>query len=191
LYLYRYNYTSKNSRSTALFEFGLLSGHTPFEVNFVDDLEEKPEWVWNTLSVLGKRNVRDGALDTFFEQQKLLSPKNMVKLLLSEDVLMRLRQELNHKAPSRLDLAVVFEAVLSVIDKDAIADAGDIVPPARKRHHHKHRKDNGLAGEVASEGDQENDEAKVRTAPEQPNRAVQASDTTPTDKSSIVPPESI
>lgn len=155
-----------------------------FEVNFVDEFEQKPDWVWNTLSVLCKSNVQEGSLDTFYEQQKLLSPKNMVKLLLSEDVLMKLRQELNHKAPSRLDLGVVFEAVLDVISKDAIADAGDIVSPARKKHHHKHHKDDGLAGAESAGDEPQSNEKKSVTEPVPPIAPAQAPQTTPTAKSS-------
>jgi Type I restriction enzyme R protein N terminus (HSDR_N) len=110
-----------------------------FDVNFVDDLEQKPDWVWNSLSVLCKRNARDDSLDSFYDQQKLLNPKSMVNLLLSEEVLMKLRQELNRKAPNRLELTTVFEAVRDILSQEALAIAADIEAPARKKHHHKHQ----------------------------------------------------
>lgn len=114
-----------------------------FELNLVDDLEQKPEWIWDTLAVLSKRNVREDSLATYYEQQKLLSPKNIVNLLLDEVVLIKLRQELNRKAPSRLDLTAVFVAVRDVLSQEAIATAGDIVAPARKKHRRKQRRTEG------------------------------------------------
>jgi predicted type IV restriction endonuclease len=118
-----------------------------FEVNVLDDLEQRPDWIWDTLSVLGKRSVRDESLDTYYEQQKLLSPKNVVNLLLNEEVLLKLRQQLNRKAPTRLDLTTVFEAVRDVLSQEALASAGDIVAPARKRHRHKQHREDDANGE--------------------------------------------
>lgn len=121
------------------------------DLNFPDALEDKPAYVWDTLSVLSKRNVREGSLDTYYEQQKLLSPKNVVNLLLSEEVLMKLRQELNRKAPARLDLGAVFHAVVHVLNPEAVASAGEIDPPAKRRRHHKHRKDEGVGEDESRE----------------------------------------
>jgi hypothetical protein len=137
-----------------------------FEVNFVDDLEQKSDYVWNTLSVLSKRNVREESLDTFYEQQKLLHPKNMVKLLLSEEVLMKLRQEL--KAPSRLDLTTVFEAVRDVLSQEAITLAADIAPPVRKKHRRKHHADDSPAVENSCEAGTEQSEAEKEPELSQP-----------------------
>jgi predicted type IV restriction endonuclease len=124
-----------------------------FELNLLDDLELRPDWVWDTLSVLNKRNVREESLDTYYEQQKLLSPKNVVNLLLDEEMLMKLRQELNRKAPTRLDLTTVFEAVRDVLSQEALASAGDIVPPARKKHRRRQRKtEDGVEEEPGEEG---------------------------------------
>lgn len=111
-----------------------------FEANLIEDLEQRPDWLWDTLSVLNKRSVREDSLNTYYEQQKLLNPKNIVNLLLDEEVLKKLRQELNRKAPTRIDLTSVFEAVRDVLSQEALADAGDIVAPAKRRHRRKQRK---------------------------------------------------
>jgi hypothetical protein len=133
-----------------------------FDVNFLDDLEQKPDWVWDTLSVLDKRNVREESLDTYYERQKLLSPKNLVNLLLGEEVLMKLRQELNHKAPSRLELTTVFEAVRDILSQEALAIAAEIMPPSKRQRRRKHRKDDVVAeGECAALGGQGAAENKV------------------------------
>lgn len=111
-----------------------------FEVDLLDEVENRPDWLWDTLSVLNKRNVREDSLNTYYEQQKLLSPKNVVNLLLGEEVLSKLRQELNRKSPTRLDLTTVFEAVRDALSQEAIASAGDILPPTKRRHRRKVRR---------------------------------------------------
>jgi hypothetical protein len=144
-----------------------------FDLNFLDDLEQKPDWVWETLSVLDKRNVREDSLDTYYERQKLLSPKNLVNLLLGEEVLMKLRQELNHKAPSRLELTTVFEAVRDVLSQEALAIAAEIVPPSKKQHHRKHRKDDIASAPDCTELGAPSAEAKLEHVPEQSIPATQ------------------
>jgi hypothetical protein len=121
-----------------------------FEINLLDDLEQRPDWLWDTLSVLSKRNVREESLDIYYEQQKLLSPKNVVNLLLNEEVLTKIRQQLNRKAPTRLDLTTVFEAVRDVLSQEALASAGDIVSPARKRHRRRQHREDGTDGEESA-----------------------------------------
>jgi hypothetical protein len=120
-----------------------------FELNLLEDVEAKPDWTWDTLSVLEKRNVRDESLSTYYEQQKLLSPKNVVNLLLGEEMLLKLRQELNRKAPTRLDITAVFEAVRDVLSQESLASAGDIVAPARRRRKRRQRKNDDLVQEEA------------------------------------------
>ena len=123
-------------------EFAQDSGITDdlvFALNFVEELEKDPDLVWDTLSVLAKSNVQDGSLETYYEQKKLLSPKAIVNTLLGEAVLTKIRQELNRQAPARLDIKSVFHAVMQVLTAEAVAAAGDILPPLKKKRHHRHR----------------------------------------------------
>lgn len=109
-----------------------------FVLNFLEGMETDPELVWDTLSVLAKSNVQENSLETYYEQQKLLSPKMIVTTLVGEEVLMKIRQELNRKAPARLDIKDVFHAVMHVLDQDAIAAAGGLEAPVkRKKRHHR------------------------------------------------------
>ena len=98
-----------------------------------------PDFVWDKLSVLAKSNVLEKSLETYYEQQKLLSPKTIVGTLLGEEVLMKIRQELNRKAPARLALKDVFHAVMQVLNSEAVAAAGGLVPlkKRRKKRHHQ------------------------------------------------------
>ncbi len=138
-----------------------------FEVNLVDDLEQKAQWIWDTLSVLSKRSVREDSLETYYEQQKLLSPKNIVNLLLGEEVLTKLRQELNRKSPSRLELAAIFEGVRDVLSQEALAAAGEIVAPAKKRRRRR-RKADGLGDMQESETDEARTDEASQSAPPLP-----------------------
>lgn len=118
-----------------------------FRLDFLDTLGKDPDLAWDTLSVLAKSNVQDGSLDNYYEQQKLLSPKTIVATLLGEEVLMKIRQELNRKAPARLELKKVFHAVVQVLNSEAVAAAGNINAPAKKkkRRHHRSNGENGQA----------------------------------------------
>lgn len=119
-----------------------------FDLNFLEKLETEPDFAWDTLSVLAKSNVQDNALDTYYERQKLLSPKTIVNTLVGEEVLMKIRQELNRKAPARLDMKDVFHAVMQVLNSEAVAAAGDITPPVKRRRRRRRRNDESEQPEV-------------------------------------------
>ena len=121
-----------------------------FKLDFPEKLETEPDFAWDTLSVLVKGNVMEKSLGTYYEQQKLLSPKTIVTTLVGEEVLLKIRQELNRKAPARLDLKNVFHAVMRVLNSEAVAAAGGLTPPTKrkkKRHHHQ----NGAGEDVRTE----------------------------------------
>jgi hypothetical protein len=124
-----------------------------FSLNFVDKMETgsgyDPDLVWDTLSVLAKSNVLENSLETYYEQQKLLDPKTIVATLVGEEVLRKIRQELDRKGHARLDIKNVFHAVMQVLDQDAIAAAGGLAPPVkRKKHHHRRQADESVQPEA-------------------------------------------
>lgn len=123
-----------------------------FEFNFVEELEKNPDFVWDTISVLAKVNIRNKSLETYYEQMKLLSPKTVVNVLLSEECLMRIRQELNRKAPARLEIKDVFRAVVQIISPGALAAAGDITPPLKKRRRRRRKVNGQVVEELVEEG---------------------------------------
>lgn len=116
-----------------------------FRLDFLETLETDPDLAWDTISVLAKSNVQEDSLDNYYEQQKLLSPKMIVATLVGEEVLMKIRQELNRKAPARLELKKVFHAVVQVLNSEAVAAAGNLNAPAKKkkRRHHRSTGENG------------------------------------------------
>jgi hypothetical protein len=114
-----------------------------FRLDFLETLAADPDLVWDTLSVLAKGNVEEGSLEAYYAQKKLLSPKTIVATLVGEEVLMKIRQELNRKAPNRLELKDVFHAVVQVLDSEAVAAAGNINPPSKKRKRHRRHTNNG------------------------------------------------
>ena len=141
-----------------------------FKLDFLEKLETDPDLVWDTLSVLAKCNVEDGSLETYYEQQKLLSPKTIVATLVGEEVLMKIRQELNRKAPARLDLKDVFHAVVQVLDSEAVAAAGNLNPPAKREKHRRHR----------SAGENGQTETQIPASPNQTQPQTQAEEQMPT-----------
>lgn len=111
-----------------------------FKLDFLENFETDLDLVWDTLSVLAKSNVQEKSLETYYEQKKLLSPKTIVATLVGEEVLMKIRQELNRKAPARLELKDVFHAVVQVLNPEAVAAAGNLNPPLKRKKHHHRRK---------------------------------------------------
>lgn len=114
-----------------------------FKLDLLEKLNDDADFVWDTLSVLAKSNVQEKSLETYYEQQKLLSPKTIVTTLLGEEVLMKIRQELNRKAPARLDLKNVFHAVMRVLNSEAVAAAGGLAAPTKKRKKKRHHQNGG------------------------------------------------
>ncbi len=121
-----------------------------FRLDFLETLATDEDLAWDTLSVLAKSNVQDGSLENYYEQQKLLSPKTIVNTLVGEEVLMKIRQELNRKAPARLELKKVFHAVVQVLNSEAVAAAGNLNAPAKKRKH-RHRRATGENAQTETE----------------------------------------
>jgi predicted type IV restriction endonuclease len=140
-----------------------------FDLDFVGKLEEDTEFVWDTLSILIKNNVKNDSLTTFYAQQKLLSPKMIVNVLLGEEVLMKVRQELNRKAPARLEIKDVFHAVTQVFSQDALAAAGGILPPTKKKHRHKRHANGQDKAETAEGGIAIAESAIPSAEPQQPS----------------------
>lgn len=124
-----------------------ISHNLVFELNFLEKWKTDPDLVWDTLSVLSKGNVQENGLETFYEQKKLLSPKAVVKVLLGEEVLKKVRHELN-KPRLHLEFEDVSRAVWNVLSKEAIAEAGDITPPTKRRRRRHRRTDESEQPEV-------------------------------------------
>ena len=159
-----------------------------FEVNLLEDIEQKPDWTWDILSVLGKRNLRDDSLAMYYQQQKLLSAKNVVNMLLGEEMLMKLRQELNRKASIRLDLTAVFEAVRDVLSQEALASAGDIVAPSKRKHKRRQRKNEDQVETEAGDVQEPKACTEVNAAQSAPLSLVQPLAAALRDKPAAPPP---
>jgi hypothetical protein len=150
--------------------FDEKSGITPervFEIHYLEDLEARPDFVWDRLSVLTKTNVLANGLEDYYELTKLLSPKTIVSTLLGEEVLRKIRQELDRQGNARLELQAVFDAVVAVLDPAAVAAAGDIMAPTRKRRRRR-------------TGESKQTEAETTTEPIQAQPQPAAEDETPT-----------
>ena len=79
-------------------------------------------------------------------------------------------QAVNRKAPARLDLKDVFHAVVQVLDTEAVAAAGNLNPPAKRKKRRRHR----LAGENGQT------ETQTLASPSQTQPQTQAEEEMPT-----------
>lgn len=81
--LYRVNF-GKPISTTLIFKVDLLSS---------EDLKKAPELLWN----LTKKAVEKGELETFWKRTNALEPVNLAKLVYSEEVVRRLRNDLKEQ----------------------------------------------------------------------------------------------
>ncbi len=111
-----------------------------WQANLVEELESDPEGLWEKLELLSRASVCKGLLDEYWEHKKSLSPGSVVRALFAEDVLLSVRRELNRKAPARLDLEDVFNAVRETLSKEALLEAGDIGITKKRKPRRKAQK---------------------------------------------------
>lgn len=119
-----------------------------FEVNL---LEPKREPTWDRLALLSRDAMRKNEVEGFWSQKKILSPSSVVRVLLDETVLTVVRRELNRVAPARLEMKDVFAAVRDVLSKDALAEAGDLGLPKKRRKRRKVQRTNAATGQTVVE----------------------------------------
>jgi hypothetical protein len=81
--LYRVNF-SKPISTTLIFKLDLMNS---------EDLKKAPELIWN----LTKRAIEKGELDTFWKRTNALNPVNLAKLVYSEEIVKRLRNDLKEQ----------------------------------------------------------------------------------------------
>lgn len=81
--LYRVNF-GKPISTTLIFKIDFMNS---------DDLKKAPELLWN----LTKRAVEKGELETFWKRTNALEPANLAKLVYSEEIVKRLRNDLKEQ----------------------------------------------------------------------------------------------
>lgn len=78
--LYRVNF-GKPISTTLIFKLDLMNS---------DDFKKAPDLLWN----LTKKAIEKGELDTFWKRTNALNPVNLAKLIYSEEIVKRLRNDL-------------------------------------------------------------------------------------------------
>jgi hypothetical protein len=119
-----------------------------FEVSLFD---ENRAAAWERLSLLSRGAMRKDEIEEYWSQKKILSPSSIVRVLLDETVLTVVRRELNRVAPARLEIRDVFGAVRDVLSKEALADAGDLGPPKKRKRRRKVQRTNVETGLTVTE----------------------------------------
>lgn len=99
--MYRVNF-NKPITTTLIFKIDLLNN---------DDLKKAPELLWN----LTKTAVVRGELETFWKRTNALAPTNLAKLLYSEEIVKRLRNDLKEQTNIYFQLEDVAESLRQII----------------------------------------------------------------------------
>lgn len=102
--LYRVNF-GKPVTTTLIYKLDLLN---------VDDFKKCPELLWN----LSKRAVERGELETFWKRTNALNPENLAKLLYSEEIVKRLRNDLKEQTGIYFQVEDVAESLRVIIAEE-------------------------------------------------------------------------
>lgn len=99
--LYRVNF-GKPVTTTLIYKLDLLN---------TDDFKKCPELLCN----LTKRSVERGELETFWKRTNALNPENLAKILYSEEIVKRLRNDLKEQTGIYFQVEDVAESLLEII----------------------------------------------------------------------------
>ena len=102
--LYRVNF-GKPISTTLIFKIDLMDG---------DDLKKAPELLWN----LTKKAIQKGELETFWKRTNALEPTNLAKLLYSEEIVRRLRNDLKEQTGIYFQMEDVATSLAQIISKE-------------------------------------------------------------------------
>lgn len=99
--LYRVNF-GKPISTTLIFKIDLMNS---------DDLKKAPELLWN----LTKRAIEKGELETFWKRTNALEPANLAKLVYSEEIVKRLRNDLKEQTGIYFQIEDVAASLCQII----------------------------------------------------------------------------
>lgn len=102
--LYRVNF-GKPISTTLIFKVDLMNN---------DDLKKAPELLWN----LTKKAVEHGDLETFWKRTSALNPENLAKILYSEEIVRRLRNDLKEVTGIYFQMEDVAASLCQVIAEE-------------------------------------------------------------------------
>ncbi|AHB42745.1 hypothetical protein RAAC3_TM7C00001G0908 [Candidatus Saccharibacteria bacterium RAAC3_TM7_1] len=102
--LYRVNF-GKPISTTLIFKINLTDS---------DDLKKAPELLWN----LTKKAVEKNELETFWKRTNALNPENLSKILYSEEIVKRLRNDLKEQTGIYFQIEDVAESLRQIIVKE-------------------------------------------------------------------------
>jgi hypothetical protein len=101
--LYRVNF-GKPVTTTLIFKLDLIDN---------DDFKRCPELLWH----LTKKAVERGELETFWKRTTALNPENMAKILYSEEIVKRLRNDLKEQTGIYFQIEDVAESLREIISE--------------------------------------------------------------------------
>lgn len=101
--LYRVNF-GKPISTTLIFKVDFMSS---------DDLKKAPDLLWN----LTKKAVQRGELETFWKRTNALEPVNLAKLVYSEEIVRRLRNDLKEQTGIYFQMEDVADSLAQIISE--------------------------------------------------------------------------
>lgn len=101
--LYRVNF-GKPITTTIIYKLDLLDA---------DDFKRCPELLWN----LTKKAVERGELETFWKRTNALNPENLAKLVYSEEIVKRLRNDLKEQTGIYFQIEDVAKSLCEIISE--------------------------------------------------------------------------
>jgi len=104
--LYRVNF-GKPVTTTLIFKLDLMNN---------DDVKKAPALIWN----LTKKAVERGELETFWKRTNALNPSNLAKLLYSEEIVKRLRNDLKEQTGIYFQMEDVADSLCQIITEEVV-----------------------------------------------------------------------
>lgn len=108
-----------------------------FKTDFLKSFQEKPDYVIEKFKLLHKKNFTKGELDKFWKKKTMLIPRSLSKALFKEEVLKKIRQEVNRGKEVKVGIEDIAKALKNMFDKEVLADMAEIKIDRKKKKKQK------------------------------------------------------
>ncbi len=97
-----------------------------FRTDLLKSFQEKPKDVIEKFKLLHRKNFVKGELEKFWKKKLLLIPHALSEVLFKEDVLKKIRTEVNRDADVKVGVEDIAKALKNMFDKEVLADMAEI-----------------------------------------------------------------
>jgi predicted type IV restriction endonuclease len=99
---------------------------TVFETDLLESFQKKPDDVIEKFKLLHRKNFVKGELEKFWKKKLLLIPRALSEVLFKEDVLKKIRTEVNRDADVKVGVEDIAKALKNMFEKEVLADMAEI-----------------------------------------------------------------